>query len=915
MTQLYDRSVDKNLALTNDPILPFASPIRQLWAKTNQANNQACDIHPLICHLIDVAQVVYALWDHALPGATRSYFADTLHVDESGARQWLAFLAGLHDLGKASPVFQRLHLSSYRKLQAVGFNLSDSQNTYHGLISAWALKKLFAERIGLNDDIAHNLAVAIGGHHGAWPTAEEINKGLGPGQRGEGIWNQARISLFEALMRALDLPVLPRLVLPRDEEAANVFLIALAGLISLADWLGSMSEFFHFAPTQVDLTAYAIQAYRQAIQALNQLGWTGWSPPHKAIPFTQLFPVAPRPLQVAIMSLSEENLPTPPALVIIEAPTGEGKTEAAWYLADRWLWANQQCGVYVAMPTQATSNQMFGRVKAFIEQRYPGQRTNLILMHGDANWSNDMHQLQLAAVNEQGHDTVIAHAWFLPKKRGLLAPFAVGTVDQALLAVLQTPHFFVRLFGLSRKTVIFDEIHAYDSYMNVLFQRLLRWLAAMGTSVILLSATLPAKTRRQLITAYTGQAFEPQVTYPAITWAKAHNAEAATQGVISLTPAQPRTVTLTWLEPTPDALVAELRRSLQAGGCAAVICNTVKRAQEIFILLREAKLTPEDDLILFHARFPFNLRIRIEQMILDRFGKVGPRPQQAIVVATQVIEQSLDLDFDLLISDLAPIDLILQRLGRLHRHQHLCRPAPLKTPRLVIVQPLLEGEIPQFGADRLVYAPYILLRSYLALRSRTTLNIPTDVQPLIEAVYDDEISYDSLPPAWQQALAEAQAKLKAEVAKQEFVAQGNLILPPDHEDLLRQKSRCLDEDQPELHETLQALTRMIRPTVTLVCLHQTPNGLALDPRGEKLVDLVTPPDGETACALAECKVSPSDPRVVKFFAEQEPPPGWTAQPMLRSFRPAVFYHGKCSLGEKLHLIYDLNLGIVIEEAA
>lgn len=618
---------------------------------------------------------------------------------------------------------------------------------------------------------------------------------------------------------------------------------------------------------------------------------------------------------MAILSLCEENLPTPPALLIIEAPTGEGKTEAAWYLADRWLWANQQRGVYVAMPTQATSNQMLGRIKAFIEQRYPGQRTNLILMHGDANWSNDMHQLQLAAINEQGHDTVMAHAWFLPKKRGLLAPFAVGTVDQALLAVLQTPHFFVRLFGLSHKTVIFDEIHAYDSYMNVLFQQLLRWLAAMGTSVILLSATLPAKTRRQLITAYTGQAFEQRVTYPAITWAKTHSAGAVPQGVISLTPSQPRTVTLTWLEPTPDALVAELRQSLQAGGCTAIICNTVKRAQEIFILLREAKLTPEDDLILFHARFPFNLRTRVEQKVLDRFGKVGPRPQRAIVVATQVIEQSLDLDFDLLISDLAPIDLILQRLGRLHRHQHVCRPTLLRAPRLVIVQPLPDGEIPQFGADRLVYAPYILLRSFLALQSKATLNIPADVQPLIEAVYDDEISYDSLPPAWQQALAEAQARLKEEMAKQEFVAQGNLILPPNHEDLLRQKSRCLEEDQPELHATLQALTRMTRPTVTLVCLHQTSSGLALDPRGEELVDLMTPPDSETARALAECKVSLSDPRVGKFFAEQEPPLGWAAQPMLRSLRPAVFHQGKCPLGEKLNLIYNLNLGIFIEETS
>jgi CRISPR-associated endonuclease/helicase Cas3 len=891
-------------------MFPPDSPARLLWAKTDKENRQPYPLHPLICHLVDVAQVVRALWDHSFTAATRRYFADTMGLDEDPARQWLAFLAGAHDLGKASPTFQEQYTPARTRLEGAGFAFPHSEKADHGLVSTWALKRLLPEQFGLAGEAARNLAVAVGGHHGAWYTALELELiELDPRQRGEGAWEDARASLLAALADMLEIPSLPQPRLPADEEAANTFYVLLAGLTSFADWIGSMDGFFGFAPTDVDLGVYSQRAYQQAAHALEQLGWIGWSPPPGAIPFLQLFPSieSPRPLQETVISLAEQ-LPAP-ALVIIEAPTGEGKTEAAWYLADHWLWANQQRGAYVAMPTRATSNQMFGRVRHFIECRYPDSRTNLLLLHGDAAWSEEMRELRMAAVADEEEGAVIAQEWFLPKKRGLLAPFAVGTVDQALLAVLQTRHFFVRMFGLSHKTVIFDEIHAYDTYINVLLQRLLRWLAAMNTSVILLSATLPARTRRQLVEAYTGRLFEQEVSYPAIAWAAA-----GAQGVLPLKAAAPRTVSLEWLDNTTDSLVTELCRSLREGGCAAVLCNTVARAQEAYKTLGEAGLVPEEDLILFHARFPFYRREEIERQVLDRFGKDGQRPQRSIVIATQVIEQSLDLDFDLMISDLAPVDLLLQRAGRLHRHQrHNPRSAPLGKPRLLIVQPKLEGEVPQFGDDRFVYAPYVLLRSYLALHERGKIAVPADVQPLIEAVYgDDETVHGQLSPAWQQALNRERKRLDAEMSKQKFVAKKNLVYPPGDEDVLRQSNRRLEEDNPELHETFQALTRMGRPGITLVCLHQTPNGIALDPDGEKLVDLETAPDRDTTRELAHRSVSISNYPVVQHFAGKEPPAGWKKHSMLRYCRPAIFVEGRCEPGGDLRLTLDSELGIVIE---
>lgn len=214
--------------------------------------------------------------------------------------------------------------------------------------------------------------------------------------------------------------------------------------------------------------------------------------------------------------------------------------------------------------------------------------------------------------------------------------------------MLQTRHFFVRLLGLSHKTIIFDEVHAYDTYMSTLFQRLLGWLHAVGASVVILSATLPATSRRQLLQAYAGVEDEemPEVFYPTITWAMEDEV-----GVVPLETSARRTVGLEWIEREPESIVERLKEELSQGGCAAVICNTVGRTPEVYRALQDADIVPEGDLILFHARFPSAWRDRIEDDVLARFGKdADERPEKAIVVATQVIEQSLDLDVDVMVS-------------------------------------------------------------------------------------------------------------------------------------------------------------------------------------------------------------------------------------------------------------------------
>jgi CRISPR-associated endonuclease/helicase Cas3 len=366
-------------------------------------------------------------------------------------------------------------------------------------------------------------------------------------------------------------------------------------------------------------------------------------------------------------------------------------------------------------------------------------------------------------------------------------------------------------------------------------------------------------------------------------------------------------------------MVEQLSEALRAGGCAAVICNTVKRAQEVYAALREAGIVPEQDLILFHARFPFAWREAIEQEVLARFGKQGDRSRKSVVVATHVIEQSLDLDFDLMITDLAPVDLLLQRAGRLHRHQRAARPAPLSRPRLLVTMPAEKAGVPDFGSDAYVYEPYVLLRSYLALQGREQLTLPQETEMLIEAVYGEEPpTLDSLSPELEKALADGRERMGENRLAEQHEARQRLVPEPGNRRLMNVSQGVLEEDRPEVHRALQALIRLIPPSVSVVCLHQTAAGLALEPDvNGPIVDLAQAPGPELTRELALRSVSVTHQRVVQYLLTQPEPSGWSDHPLLRTHRVAIFADGRCSLGDSgyaLQLSRELGLEIHKEVA-
>lgn len=884
-----------------------------LWAK---AGSGSAGYHPLLYHLIDVTQVVLSIWNNSLPASSRKYFSDLLDLDETSTGKLLAFWAGLHDLGKAGPGFQaKIDLQTIKQKQA-GFDFPPIQfkPAPHGFLTTWALREYLPllQKMSIQD--ACLVAQAVGGHHGTWPSIEQISPtNLTRSDKGGPAWRDSRLALVQALFQLIQPPVLVRL--PEEINDRHGLLTAFSGFISFADWIGSMDEIFPYSPTILDAQEYLDSSHNQAEQALIKLGWNNWQPLKEKSSFEAIFPFPPNEIQQQAASLfSDLQLP---AMVILETPTGSGKTEAALYLADAWTQNSQSRGLYVAMPTQATSNQMHERISNFLARRYPGQQINFPLVHGGAILAANNEKAQPRSVMDQEDQpqvgSIRAESWFLPRKRTFLAPFGVGTVDQAFLSILQTRHFFVRLFGLSQKIIVFDEVHAYDTYMSELFQRLLRWLKLLGSSVIILSATLPRETRRALVQAWQGDATKQieEAPYPRMT--------VVSQEAKSIRLPAPKTqpITLEWVDPAPAAIIRQLQISLQDGGCAAILCNRVSRAQEIFTALQEAAIVQPQNLFLFHARFPFAWRTEIEQAVLNRFKKGGQRPEKAIVVATQVIEQSLDLDFDLMVSDLAPIDLLLQRAGRLHRHSQVQRPKLLRAARLLLASPDQHGAIPDFGKDKYIYDEYILLLSWICLRNRQNLDLPSETESLIEAVYGELADLSNIEQDLFEYLRSTERKMKQEQEKERNQARGRLVPAPDYEALLFAPQHNLEEEDPSIHQAFQALTRLAEPTVSVACLFSHADGkYYTEPDGGQMIDLNMSPDTGQVIELLRHSLSIQRKEIVKYFAGLASPPAWNKSAALSHHYPLIFDQaGRWQLpGKKTCLKLDRKLGLqIIEE--
>lgn len=693
---------------------------------------------PFWMHAQDTVGIIEKLVDRWVTHSVKA----AINLTDKEIKQIARFIGMLHDIGKCTVLFTskitRYSPRLKNMLHNNGINLDieflDPSASPHALVS---------QSILINKSCPKGIASIIGSHHGK-PAAhsEDIKAHIeyyswncygNQESVWQDLWNEF-LEMGKAEAGIDDLTQLPVLSQPA--------LVLFSGLLIMADWLASNTDFFPL----IDIETNLIQSDSIYPNRVNE-AWKRinlpkpWQPKTFTLnetEFKEVFGFAPNSIQKAVIDIANEQIE--PGLIIIESPMGSGKTESALAAAQIYASRNGSGGVFLGLPTQATANGIFPRLIKWATMQSSAIENTVKLAHGAASLNSD-YQAMLFKEKQNDDDTsssLYVHPWFEGNKKSLLADFVVGTVDQLLLAALKQKHVMLKHLGLVGKIVIIDEVHSYDPFMNKYLDRMLHWLGKYKVSVILLSATLAENRRNSLLNAYignstiNGQDNTNDYSYPLVSWT---NGKEICHKTIHETGSRLSVNCI----PLEDTNIASfLHENLADGGCVGIVVNTVKKAQS---LGKQLTLEfPDHKVIVFHSQFDSADRICIEQKLLKYLGKSSTPEHRnnLIIVGTQVIEQSLDIDFDLLLTDLCPMDLLLQRIGRMHRHPNRMRPARLSEAKCAI----LTSSDENLRANTLIYSKWLLNRTNMLFSNKITL--PDDISKLVKETYRESFAPEEL---------------------------------------------------------------------------------------------------------------------------------------------------------------------------
>lgn len=608
--------------------------------------------------------------------------------------RWGISLASVHDTGKISPGFQKKYFSEYlyQKLPELRkLNCIFEEN--HSVISEAAIRDYLNEVI---DDCPAGEIAGI--HHGQLhPTQHHRYEKYG-GEK----WAEERIKFIKAMTDKYGR-------LPTKTDISQNQQAALAGFVCISDWIASAENL-------------SCANEESAKDAIRQCGFIKLEI-KKGLSFHHVFNFNPNETQKAFIDSING-----PGVYVLESSTGSGKTEASLYAAYKLISENHNNGVYFALPTKLTSDRIHERVQKFAD-KICEFRTPVMLAHGSA-WLNDEI---MKLISSGGEEMSPGGSWFTPRKRTLLAPFGVGTVDQALMAVMNVKHYFVRTFGLLGKVVILDEVHSYDIYTGTLLDKLIACLRKLGCTVIVLSATLTRDRKKQFFISELPE----EESYPLVSIEQA--GKMSVKRPESLDSDKKISLSFNYSRKIDDIVGIAVEKA-NSGNCVLWINNTVADSQFIYSRIAGSMKQDSFELGLLHSRFTVMHRREKEDKWMKMLGKnVSNRPKGCILVATQVVEQSVDIDADFMITELAPMDMLIQRLGRLWRHKRENRSG---TPELLITSGNLENAndktsfIEAIGkSNSEVYAPYILWKTWMTLKDKNLLELPSETRNLLEAVY------------------------------------------------------------------------------------------------------------------------------------------------------------------------------------
>lgn len=942
-----------------------------LWAK-NPPDRPAEAWLSLRDHLLDASETMQRLWEEWVPPGLRRRLAADLDGDEKAMGVVATFLAGTHDVGKGSPAFACQSPTLLASLESAGLRLHPNafdptlrRRARHELVSHYALREWLVTQ-GMESATAKSYGSVLGAHHGTPSMAGPLNELPDrPHLLGDDTWASARHRLLDEMAEHAGLHQHLQTLRRRPLSAPAQML--LCGLVIVADWIASNTAYFSLVPpgTRPDRSTRSAEAWAR-------LGFPGvWVPVPPEHPAAQARELADEMLrtrfglgadavarEVQVHAVRAALEMDPVGVLLIEAEPGSGKTEAALCAAEILAARSGAGGVSVYLPTQATADAMFDRLLRW-SRTVPTQGADptqsVRLTHGRALLNPSFRHLlhadhglptDVSRDSRESRRTVNAqvHGWLSERKRAALADFSVSTVDHLLFAGLKAKHVMLRHLGVARTVVVLDELHALDVVSDVYLHRTMEWLGAYGVPVIALSATLPPAQRESLFRSYgkgrsqpvTVGLFDepvaappplvvPQRGYPQVSFSRGRGVDILAS---ANTPVQ-QTVQLHRLGDDVSELVELLRTRLDGGGCALVVCDTVRRAVERYDALVAA--LGVERVMLNHSRFVAADRSERDDRIRRFFGAPGDdvhRPDGPfVVVATQVVEQSLDIDFDLLVTDIAPVDSLLQRIGRLHRHRRE-RPARLSTPQCWVTGVDWSGDRPiPLRGPRAVYGDHLLLRTLAALQASLDgagLRTPMDIPALVSTVYSDmPLGTES----WAESLRMAQEQFARQRAeKRSIQAMPYRIRGPWCEPTLDGLISAGVGEADEISSRGQV--RDIQESIQVLLMTRDEDGRLRIPALESLGDLAgrempshERPTGEEELAAArcvvslppECTASPETAARVVEDLEDELVPGWQHSPLLA--RQLVLTTDRAGhrtvAGVKLR--YDPVTGLGIEE--
>ena len=928
-----------------------------LWGKKREADG-AMQWLPLSLHLEDTGNVIGLLWDHWLSRGQRELIESSLskRVD---AKKLCQFLGCVHDIGKATPVFQfrksfsnseDLDIALKNKLANAGFtdiddfiadtkNWSDSHHTITGqaILSDAGLPKGICAIVGAHhgkplesDLVCKNNEDAYADHYRQSETESENSKLWRKMQNDILVWALKR----NGFSNAGDLPEI--------SEPAQVLL---CGLVIMADWIASNEHYFPLISIERDST--------QDQETRCENGWKKWLRHGSKDVWESLscystvsqlykhrFGFSPNNIQKALydaISRCKE-----PGIFILESAMGSGKTESALIAAEQLANAAGRSGVFFGLPTQATSDGIFKRVEDWLKsvnRDFQGE-IGLRLVHGKAELNSDYAHLPRgmqnmndgcggsSADNDANNSGVILNDWFTGRKTAMLDDFVVGTVDQFLLASLKQKHLMLRHLGLSKKVVIIDEVHAYDAYMNEYLEESLIWMAAYGVPVVLLSATLPADRRKNLIKSYmqglgfgwkecdkSNADFETN-DYPLITYSDKNRIK---QKSAANDAADNKSVSVKKIadDALHEGIVNELNYLLNNGGVAGIIVNTVRRAREIYNAC--VNVFGDDEVTLVHSQFIATDRVLKERQIRAMVGKNADRPDRAVIIGTQVLEQSLDIDFDVLVTDPAPMDLLLQRAGRLHRHR-IKRPAAFKDPILYVLE---TGERYEFDkGSESIYGRCLLMRTQYFLPD--VISMPLDISRLVQMVYDAaplDLRED-LKDTYNSASKQHDSERKTDKKKAGTYRIKNPVLKIGRKSIMGLLNNSITNESDEF---ACARVRNSGESIEVIAVKKVGNGYGTFRDCKDISRDVD--DAQTAMGLARETVrlpwmfTANSRRVEETIAELEIIRGqrqfqnWDNQPWLRGAPVIVFDENNSCRLSKYRVTYSEKSGIVCTESS